>query len=466
MFPVVICDIVVFNWHDSNAAILRDLQRKRNEIFIGADSTFRYVENVSCECRPTVSIGSDMMRAQRLWLLAAFFLLAACERGPTELRLVSPALPMDQEIVQSLVTLLEQDDNFRLTLSSVPQSGEAALDLLLAGKANLALVSNYLPYRSDIATVMPMYPSILHIGYREGRTVTDAFSLLNEARVYAGEEGSSSRIMLERIVDRLQLPREAFSYVERKAGGNLDDVDVLVVFAPISAQHRDDLAGFKLFSLGAPADIGNGSLVDAAALLNPTLRPFVIPASTYGDANTAAVVTIAADKMLVTRSDMDPAIVYDLVNEIRRLRPALAASRPGLFDEFDNSFDVSRSTFVVHAGTQAFLQRDEPTMYERYSGVAEVLVTLLIALVSAGLAGIRILKRKRKNRIDRFYTAVIEIRNSVNHESSRADRDRARQQLHELQQAAFDQLIAEQLSADESFQIFITLSKDALEQLQ
>ncbi|MDH4124311.1 MAG: hypothetical protein OEW64_02590 [Gammaproteobacteria bacterium] len=407
-----------------------------------------------------------MICRRRAWWLAAFFLVAACERDPTELRLISPPLPMDREIAQSLATLLAQNDNFQLTLTSVPQTGEAALDALLAGEADLALVLNYLPYRADVAAVMPLYPSVLHIGYRAGRDVTDAYTLLNNARVYAGEEGSSSRLMLERIVDRLHMPRDAFSYVERTTGGNLDDVDVIVVFAPISAQNRDQLAGFKLFSLGQPEDIGNGSIVDAAALLNPTLRPFVIPASTYGDANLAAVVTVAADKMLVTRNDMDPAIVYDLVNEIRRLRPALAANSPGLFDQFDDSFDVSRSTFVVHTGTQDFLQRDEPTMYERYSGVAEVLVTLLIALASAGLAGVRILKRRRKNRIDRFYADVIRIRNSVTAESSAADRARARQQLCELQQTAFDQLIAEQLAADESFQIFITLSNDVLEQLQ
>jgi len=407
-----------------------------------------------------------MNRTRRVWLLAAIFILAACERGPTELRLVAPPLPMDLEIAQSLVALLEQDGDLRLTLTSGSQSGETALDMLLAGEADVALVSNYLPYRADIATVMPLYPSVLHIAYREGRDVHDAYTLLNEARVYAGEEGSSSRLILEKVVNRLRLPRDAFSYVDRTAGSQLNDVDVLVLFAPISATHRDDLVGFKLFSLGAPAEISNGSVVDAVALLNPTLRPFVIPASTYGGANTAPTVTVAADKLLVTRSDMDPAIIYDLVNEVWRLRPALAASRPGLFDQFDDSFDVSRSTFVVHAGTQNFLQRDKPTIYERYSGVAEVLVTLIIALASAGLAGIRILKRKRKNRIDRFYTAVIEIRNSVSLESSPADRARARQQLRELQQTAFDQLIAEQLSADESFQIFITLSKDVLEQLQ
>lgn len=373
---------------------------------------------------------------------------------------------MDLEISQSLSDLLEQSGEFRLTTTSAQQSGEDALDMLLAGEADLALVSNYLPYRAGIATVMPLYPSVLHIGYREGRDASSGYTLLNQARVFAGPEGSASRLMLERIVERMHLPRDAFTYVERTADTRPDDIDVVVVIGPISLHHRTELDGFKLFSFGTPADIGSGTIVDAATLLNPNLLSFVIPAGTYGDANVAPVVTVAVDKILVARRDLDPSVVYDLVNAIRRLRPALAASRAGLFGQFDDTFDVSKSTIVVHAGTQDFLQRAEPTMYERYSGVAEVAVTLLIALISATLAVIRILKRRRKNRIDRFYLAIIEIRDSVNRESSSADRERARQQIRALQSTAFDQLVAEQLSADESFQIFITLSNDVLQQLE
>jgi TRAP-type uncharacterized transport system substrate-binding protein len=399
-------------------------------------------------------------------MLATIVLLVACERSPTPLQLVAPSLPLDLEIAQSLAALLEQGGEFHLTTSAVPASDEHALDMLLAGEADLALISNYLPYRAGIATVMPLYPSVLHIGYREGRDTSNGYTLLNQARVYAGPDGSASRLILERIVDRLQLPHDGFTYVERTAGRDASDVDVVVVFAPISLLHRADLDGFRLFSFGVPADIGSGSIVDAATLLNPTLRPFVIPVGTYGDANPAPVLTVAVDKILVTRRDLDPSVVYDLVNAIRRLRPALAASRAGLFDQFDDTFDVSRSTFVVHAGTQNFLQRAEPTMYERYSGVAEVAVTLLITLVSATVAGFRILKRRRKNRIDRFYVAIIAIRDSVNLESSSEERERARQKVRQLQNTAFDQLVTEQLSADESFQIFITLSNDVLRQLQ
>ena len=131
-----------------------------------------------------------------------------------------------------------------------------------------------------------------------------------------------------------------------------------------------------------------------------------------------------------------------------------------------DDFDVSRSTFVVHAGKQDFLQRSEPTIYERYSGVAEVVVTLLIALVSVMVAGIRIFNMRRKNRIDRFYAAAIEIRESISDASNNNDRAQAINKVHDLQNDAFDQLVDEKLAADESFRIFITLSNDVLVQLR
>ena len=402
----------------------------------------------------------------KILVLITLVSLAACDSDPVELRFVPPASDLDLEIVQNLDMLLEQSPVVRIRVSDDELPGEAALDMLIAGKADLALVSNYLPYREDIATVMPLYPSVLHIAHKIDRDASSGPTLLNGARIYAGKVGSASRLMLETIVARMNLPEDAYSYVEQPVAGATDAPDVVVVFAPISPQRVEQLDGYRLFSIGSPADIGTGSAIDAATALNPPLRPYVIPATIYGDATPEPIVTVAVDKLLVARSDLDPSVVYDLVNEIRRLRPALAATRPGLFEQLADDFDVSRSTFVVHAGTQDFLQRSEPTIYERYSGVAEVVVTLLIALVSLMVAGIRIFNMRRKNRIDRFYAAAIEIRESISDASNNNDRAQAINKVHDLQNDAFDQLVDEKLAADESFRIFITLSNDVLVQLR
>ena len=401
----------------------------------------------------------------RFLLIGFAALLVACDSGPTELRLVAPSSQLDLEIAQNLAGLLDRGSEFRLDVTTVQHPGEAALDMLLAGEADIALVSNYLPYREGIATVMPVYPSVLHIAYRDGRDPSNGYTLLKDATIYAGAEGSASRLIFERISESIGLSDDAFSYVDRIEETASASPDIAIVFAPISPQRIAELEGYELFSFGSPADIGAGSVIDAAALLNPPLRPFVIPAGTYGAVNTGPVVTVAVDKILVVRNDLDASIVYDLINTIHRLRPALSASRPGLFEQLGENLDVSKSTFVLHTGTQDFLQREEPTVYERYSGVAEVVVTLMIALASATLAGFRILKMRRKNRIDEYYSAAINIRNSISESSTADERAVAAEKIMELQNTAFDQLVDEKLSADESFRIFITLSNDVLDQL-
>jgi hypothetical protein len=175
--------------------------------------------------------------------------------------------------------------------------------------------------------------------------------------------------------------------------------------------------------------------------------------------------TLAVDRLLVARRDLESTVVYDLVTDLVSLRPALAALRPGLFQDISGEFDPSSSTFIIHPGAQAYTQRNAPTIYERYSGIAEVAVTILIALFSATFAGLRIYRIRRKNRIDTFYSAAITIRNSIGKTLTAAERQEKEAEIRSLQTTAFDLLVDEKLAADESFRIFITLSNDVLRQL-
>jgi len=374
---------------------------------------------------------------------------------------VTPISPIDQKIATDFVDLLDRESAVRIELTPTPLSETLALDALASGTADIALVSNNMPFRKGIATVMPLYPTVLHIGYTGDANVMDGPEALKGSTVFAGPPGSASRLMFERIVKRLGLSEEDFSYVDVE-----DEIpDVVVVFAPISPDRLAEYPEFKLSSLGSPQGIGQGSLVDAAVLLNPTLRPFVIPVGTYGDATPEPVLTVAVDKMLVARTSLERSVVYDLINEIHRLRPAISAQRPGLFQDFSDDLDTGRSTFVLHPGTLAYLQRSAPSVYERYSGIAELAVTVLIALVGAIFAGIRFFRRRRKNRIDMFYSETIRLRNSVTEEGGLEERAAVIAKIRQLQNTAFEMLIDEKLAADESFRIFVTLTNDVLQQL-
>jgi TRAP-type uncharacterized transport system substrate-binding protein len=389
-------------------------------------------------------------------------IFAGCDSGPARLTIAMPDAETDRDIASSMVALFAAESDLELRLSAEAFSEADAMTALQAGSIDLAIISNSMPYDDGIATVIPFYPTILHIGARKDRPIADLREMLAGARVYAGGEGSASRRIFERMVDRLDLPSELLSFAQ--ATENLPDL--IVVFAPISPERMAEFPDYRLIGLGPPQDIGRGSIVDAAALTNPYFKPFVIPSGTYGDITPEPVLTLAVDKMLVARSNVEKSVVYDLINEILRLRPALAAQWPGLFQQLTGDFDVSRSTFVLHEGSLAYLQRSAPSVLERYSGIAEVAVTILIALASALLAAIRIFRMRRKNRIDTFYAETIRLRNSITESTGHEARQSVAGRIRELQNTAFELLVDEKLAADDSFRIFITLSNDVLAELE
>ena len=402
-----------------------------------------------------------MRKHQSILLIFAITVVLGCERAPTELRLITPKSPVNQEIAKDFADLLGRESAVRITLVPAPEGEETVLQALASGDGDIAIITNNMPFRSDIATVMPLYPTVLHIAYRKGRPADNPRDLIAGAKVFAGPPGTPSRLLFKKTTDRYGLSEEDFTFVETFE----ESPDVVVVFAPISPERMRDLPDYELRSMGDPADIGTGSVIDAATLLNPQFRPFVIPVGTYGTLTPAPILTLAVDRLLVARRDLESTVVYDLVTDLVSLRPALAALRPGLFEDISGEFDPSSSTFIIHPGAQAYAQRNAPTIYERYSGIAEVAVTILIAAFSAFLAGVRIYRMRRKNRIDTFYAAAITIRNSIEKTSTAAERQEKEAEIRSLQTRAFDLLVDEKLAADESFRIFITLSNDVLRQL-
>jgi hypothetical protein len=387
--------------------------------------------------------------------------LASCESAPKELVLVRPNGIVDGDIASNLVDLFDSTGPVRITLTDNAMTGGEALQAISSGAADIALISNDQPFRDDIATVMPLYATVLHIVHPADVFSPDFSELLRNADVFAGEEGAAARRVFSRLTANLDLGGEDFRYITDRN----QIADLAVVFAPIAPDRLAEYPDVRLWSIGTPDDIGAGGSIDSIVLLNPHFRPFVIPTGVYGEANKEPVVTIAVDKLIVTREDLDSAVVYDLINEVLRLRPALGSIHPGLLQQVADDFDAGRSRYILHSGAQDYLQRSEPTFVERYSGVAEVLVTLMIAMVSAMLAGIRIFNHRRKNRIDRFYAAALEIRDSISTLADDDARRAAQAALLQLQDKAFALLVDEKLAANESFRIFISLCEDVSRRL-
>ncbi|MDH3810914.1 MAG: hypothetical protein OEU60_04305, partial [Gammaproteobacteria bacterium] len=176
-------------------------------------------------------------------------------------------------------------------------------------------------------------------------------------------------------------------------------------------------------------------------------------------------VTLAVENILVARNDMEDTEAYDLFAEMLRLRPTLFSDRPELFQPLDEQIRQSNFIFGLHPGAVSYLERDEPTYIERYSGVAELLVTLLITSVSGLIAVKNIYRIRRKNRIDEFYLETIRIRDSVTVDTTTDELATAIEKIHALKNRAFELLVDERLAADQSFQVFIDLARESVDQI-
>ena len=391
--------------------------------------------------------------------------LTGCEKPTVEVELIAPRQNLDRVVAEQIVALVEAESGVSIKLIPAPADGTPALDALLDGYGDLAFASNNMRFRDDLSTIIPLYPSVLHIATRLGYTPDTFRELLEESVVFAGPRGSITHQLGQKIADELDM--DDIVFVDEF---DPETVDVIIVYAPIDRERvmsNELLTDYRLFSLGDPHDVGRGSAVDGAVLLNPRLRPFIIPVDTYGGKLTPEpIVTLAVDKLLVAREDLEDAVAYDIFGEILRIRPALFGERPELFQALDENISRSNWAFSLHPGSVDFLQRDEPTLAERYSGVAEVLVTVFAALVSGVFAIVRIYRIRRKNRIDRFYTEVIEVRDRAVADGNSAAREAALVRIRELQNSAYELLVNEKLAADESFRIFVELTNNAIADLR
>ena len=391
--------------------------------------------------------------------------LPAFAKATAEIDMIMPALELDRVIAERIVELVRKESGLQINLVPLPEGTTSALDALEAGHGDIAFAPNTGRFRDGVSTIIPLYPSVLHIVTKKDRPANSLEELLRGATVYAGPQDSITRALTSEIIDGLEFAPGEITFASDRDGV----FDVIVIYAPIDrdrVMNDPGLKNVKWFSFGSPEDIGNGSMVDLAVLINPRLRPFVIPINTFGAVTPEPVVTVAVDNLLVARAGLADSIVYDIYAEILRIRPALFGDRPELYQPLDERIDEANFLYSLHPGALAFIKRDEPSMIERYSGVAEVVATLMVALVSGLIAIVKIYRIRRKNRLDEFLVQVIDIRNSLKPDSSADERAAAMASIRTLQDRAFELLVDEKLAADDSFRIFTELSNNTIDRIQ
>ena len=179
-----------------------------------------------------------------------------------------------------------------------------------------------------------------------------------------------------------------------------------------------------------------------------------------------SIATVSLNTLLVARSDTPIVVVYEVIHSIEMMGPLLTAQRPDLAIDELETFDISHVTFPVHAGTMAFRARNDPGFAERASSIFEMAVTIVVALFTALFALVRFVRGLRKGRVDKFYSATLEIRAKLAEERSPQRRKAYVTPLRALRAEAFSLLIKEKLAADDSFRILQALIYDVIREAE
>lgn len=194
--------------------------------------------------------------------------------------------------------------------------------------------------------------------------------------------------------------------------------------------------------------------VNFMILNDPAIDPFVLPAipGVEGSVNLS---TMSARTLLVCGAHLEDNAIYKVSEYLFQHKLDLVGYDK-MYRFINESFDDKQILFSVHIGTDKYLRRNQPSVFERYAELI-ALVFSLGALMYGALQGIRNrLIRIKKERIDVYFLRYLEIRS----EKKFSNQEKV-EKLSELLQRALVQLTNEKLDKND-FHIFSRLIQQEL----
>lgn len=395
--------------------------------------------------------------------VALFFLLSlSCSQQKEQLVLYYSINEPTGAIALKIREILEEELSVEVK-TIIGEGSIADLVNVRNNVAQLALVENHVGFQERIKSLLPIYPQILHVFYKDDTDEpSDLKTILEGKNVFIGHEGDGSHLFATQLFSYFAVDPSSFSITE-----NPFHADVLIGFTDIIKD--EDLAGlnnFKLYSLDDVTKFGFGSKAEGLALKFPKVRPFTIPEDTYIRLSREPVLTLASDVVLVTNNDLSEDMAYRITKAIFRNLQEFNNISPLISQDLNEEFDRAALSFPLHDGARVYLDRDEPSILERYAELIGVGFSVLLALGSALYSISKWTLQRKKDRVDVFYQELMKIKKISAKLTSRKHVLYLIRQIKLEQEKAFQMLIDEKLQANESFRIYMELSKETQQELQ
>ncbi|MFK7953170.1 MAG: TAXI family TRAP transporter solute-binding subunit [Ekhidna sp.] len=394
-------------------------------------------------------------------LILGIFFVASCNPITTTFTFIYNDEGPNQQIAEKMEELLEREFNVDIVLTKGIGTN-SNIDSLVNGNIDIALVENYISYTEGVNSAFSVYSEVLHVFYKKNIEASKFQDLMYNHDVYIGRESSPTYNLAMDLFDFYGLDQDRISVIFELAEAEV----VLELTNLLSRSHLLGYSDFKLFSFDNMEDLGNGSKVEGITLKYPRMAPFVIPANTYWGFTTEPVVTLSVDLIMIVRSGMGEVAVTDFAKTMLRNRQIFTLIDPLLYDGMKEDFDQSRLNIPLHEGARVYLDRDEPSFIERYAELGGVILALIIAISSSIVSLTKWQAQKKKDEIDVFYEDLLKVKNTIPSIKDLADGATNIKHIQNSQNKAFEMLISEELVANDSFRIYMELSKETINELR
>ena len=402
-------------------------------------------------------------RAAAAWLGVAC-LTASCGDSPI---LLTPAVSTTEEpavdIAEQLGASLTGSD-ILLSELRYPEPDEGVnetLERLRNGEVDLVVTEEPARPSPNLSTIVPLYPNILHVLVKKEIKAAPFGELIRGRQVYAGPLGGASARLLINVASVFGLSERDYRLLPDPFA---IEPDVFFVLGGLLAEEGlQPLSQYRFHSFGGASGLEQGTVAEGIALRFPNIRPFLLPASTYGSMNPTPVLTLQTRTVLVARDDLDADVAYRIAETLVQHNHDLATVYPLVLSELNPSFDAASVMLPLHRGARRYLDKDEPSFVERYADVIGIALTVLAAIGSGVLTAVRVSRARRKDRIDVYYRRVLDVRQALQDDAPDGTHWRAlEEKTKQIQEEVLQLLIEERLNVDESLTLFFDLSNRVL----
>ncbi len=376
---------------------------------------------------------------------------------------------------------IKRSTNYQFKINDSCNGSFDNIKNIMENRADFAIIQNTLNYGSlqysekeinnKIRTVVPLYSQILFVIYHDSIHNDNIIELFKGRRIGLGPKSEATDWFVKRVLSYFGLKQDEYTaiytdYPENMVNDNIDISCSVTSFNNKRIQELMKQPNLRLFSFDQLSNVEiGGSTINSLSLRNTTLIPRIIPKYTYFNKPETPILTVSTNAILVCRADMDEEVIYEISQSIFDHKSLIVNTNP-IFNIINENFSTSELRFPLHTGVKMYLDRAKPGFLEKYAEVMALLLTITVLLFGAFTSLNGWQKQRKKDRVDVYYQKVIDIDQYIEIVKSSNELQKLENQLFSIRNDAFDLLINEKLSADDSFNIFLNLLETSFKRIQ